>query len=135
MFQTVQTLRPKSRVGFYGYPYRSYWDGYYTKDGDKLRSVVFCTDAGLQLGVRHLYLFFEHDRKLNDQINDLWVASSALFPSIYQFYPQKSFERNRQYVNATLGEAKRIAGLQSRPKPIYAYGWFMYVAITNSSCQ
>lgn len=92
----VRQVIPKAKVGYYGHPTRCYWS---------------CDWASI----------FE----VNMQFAEVWKDVDALFPSIYQFYPNATFDRNQQYVNATLQNAQKVAAAVGG-KPVFPYAWPRY---------
>jgi hypothetical protein len=94
-------------VGMYSYPMRAYWDGYCSPSGPALRNV-------------------------SDSMIDVFHASDALFPSIYEFYDTNPASQKKQYVDCMVGEAVRLANTSFPPKRVLPYGWPRYHSTANN---
>ncbi|MDA9773317.1 hyaluronidase [Saprospiraceae bacterium] len=98
IYDFAKSLRPKSKIGFYGFPYRDYW---HREDGWK---------------------------ESNEALMPLMKKVDVLFPSIYDFYEdgvEVSTERDMSYVKDNVEEALRIAELAGG-KEVYPFIWHRY---------
>ncbi|KHJ94065.1 hyaluronoglucosaminidase [Oesophagostomum dentatum] len=95
----AKKIRPKTKWGFYGFPYCNYNAG----RNDK----------------------YECDQKYkdwNENMMFIFNESTALFPSIYLNSDLSiTSEQRRRYIHAILKEARRISKKYNPPLPIYAY--------------
>lgn len=103
----VRATCPNCKVGMYSYPIRAYWDGYCSSFGPALRNV-------------------------SDSMIDVFHASDALFPSIYEFYDTAPASQKKQYVDCMVGEAVRLANSSVPPKRVLPYGWPRYHSAANN---
>jgi hypothetical protein len=106
--QKAKELRPNAKWGYYGYPARVFYD--YSRLPD-------------------LVGYPELQKSFNNQLDWLWQASGAIFPSVYHFYPSERSElarrRNETYVRENIQEAIRISRNYGN-KPVIAYTWHLY---------
>lgn len=118
----IKVLRPRIKVGMYGYPTRFYYHGYNSTN----------VAANNQL------------RAENDALFPLWCSMDAILPSVYQFYNSCENpalrESNLDYVRSTVNEAVRIglkaatecpavtakAALTPSKLPVWVYTWQRY---------
>ena len=103
----VRDACPSCKAGMYSYPVRYYWDGYCSPSGPGLRNIT-------------------------DSVRDVFAASGAIFPSVYQFYEGAERTRNKQYVDCNVQEAVRASRWFSPPKPVLSYGWPRYHSAENN---
>ncbi|MFT6216278.1 MAG: hypothetical protein ACJAS3_002687 [Roseivirga sp.] len=95
-YKIVKELRPKSKVGYYGFPIRDYWN---RNDGWRARNRV---------------------------LDDFLKKFDVLFPSIYDFYDSSAQEGagDLAYVKENIEEAIRVG--QRIGKPVVAFVWHRY---------
>ncbi len=95
-YRLVKELRPKTTVGFYGFPARDYWN----RNDDW--------------------------RARNQALASFLSGVDAIFPSLYDFYPttDKNREMELGYVQDNVTEALRL-GSQLR-KPVLPFVWHRY---------
>ena len=129
----VRSLRPRARVGFYGFPQGHYGDCETHDDDDNNNNNT--TDPTLRCGYDNpttgpMY------RDQNNVLAPVYQASSALYPSVY-LQPQKqgnnsheSFDLwrtyNQIYVNDTIYETIRVVQAIIPVPPIIPFYWAYY---------
>jgi hypothetical protein len=114
---TLHSLRPRTRFGFYGLPYNDY--DYMTCGGPPKRG----TDACVNLAkCQFVAPYKAHIRARNDRLAPLWRASGVLYPSIYLTHCY-SMQEQTAYVDATVSEAVRCATLN---QPVMPFQWSFY---------
>ena len=138
--QTLRALRPRARVGFYGYPFGHYGDCVGSKSDTKNKDLA--NNAGDPENLRCGYnnpITGPMYRAQNQRLAAVFQASSALFPSIY-LQPQgllhnESFGMwriyNQIYVNDTVYETIRLVDeivvpVSYMPIPILPFFWAFY---------
>jgi hypothetical protein len=106
-------LRPNVKWGYYGAPAKVYYD----------------TTAPDGVG------YPDEIKRENDKMDWLWQESTALFPSIYQFYTSNNddarFGWNETYISGVLDEANRVSA-RVGGRPIYSYIYHRYHPSGNS---
>ncbi|KAG9472274.1 hypothetical protein GDO78_020502 [Eleutherodactylus coqui] len=121
MEQTIQharSARPRQLWGFYLFPdcynhdYMQNWERYTGK----------CPDVEISR---------------NDQLNWLWEASTALFPSIYLNQTLESSSQGRLFVHFRVKEAMRIANKHHKDYalPVYVYSRPTYMKMLDTLSQ
>lgn len=110
VYQTIKTLRPSAKVGFYAQPSQSYWEW---RDPAKA--------AAMRIG--------------HDEVPWFWQMVDIVLPSVFPIYQSVPDHRTAgyyqdhesdfdQYCRDNIGEALRVAS----GKPVYPYVGFQYHA-------
>ncbi|XP_051979823.1 hyaluronidase-2-like [Xyrauchen texanus] len=111
----AKSLRPNQLWGFYLFP-----DCYNHNYQSKLENYTGrCPDVEVQR---------------NDQLNWLWMESTALFPSIYLVELLKDKQSGRQFVRNRVKEGMRLASVGDGPaRPVFVYTRPTYGSATPAS--
>ncbi len=92
-----KNLRPEATIGFYGFPWRNYWN----------RNKSW--------------------KEKNDKLLPLIEEMDAVFPSVYDFYADDIDVNKRSdeaYIRENIEESLRLA--ESTNKPVYPFVWHRY---------
>lgn len=116
--ETVKSLRPKAKWGFYGFPANQYLPCLGTS------TAPLCGYDAPVIG--------DVFRAENDAIQAVFSASTGIFPSIYLpprpagWSEDYSNLVNAQYINSTTAEAIRLARVGGGASVVRPYAWAFY---------
>ncbi len=97
IYRFAKKLRPKATIGFYGFPWRDYWNR------------------------------TEQWKSKNNKLTPLIKEVDAVFPSLYDFYQDdKDVNKSREdaYITDNVVESLRLA--QRFDKPVFPFIWHRY---------